>query len=128
MKYIYLLTALIFMGCGQKTVNVEKAPEVKTNIEVAQVSKPIEVKEEVGEVLNVEEVHQRVPEVVTPVLRKNETIIDEPKVVKNITSDVAPSCAMWSDGSNICTRISKRKASCTTNPVAHRMFSCLQWQ
>lgn len=133
MKYIYLLTALIFVGCSDKSPNVEKTEETKTKSEVANVTKTSEIHERVAEVIEATTLEEQIPEVETqvvktPAVRSNETMVDEPKVTKKITSDVPASCAMWSDGANICTRISKRKASCTTNPVKYRNISCLQWQ
>jgi len=95
------------MGCSDKSASVQKLPETKQKTEVVKVL--------------------QVPEPKRTVVR-NETLVEEPKVTKNIGADVPTSCAMWSDGSNICTRVSTRKASCTTNPVDQRMFSCLQWQ
>ena len=116
MKYLYLLTALIFMGCSDKSVAIEKLPESKQKMEVVKADK-------VTEVVETSEITKSKHE-----LLKNETLVDEPKVTKKIARDVPSSCAMWSDGSNICTRVSKKKASCTTNPIENRMFSCLQWQ
>ncbi|CAA6804332.1 MAG: Unknown protein, partial [uncultured Sulfurovum sp.] len=84
-----------------------------------------ETKVEVVEVANVTEVKNQVKSVVP----KNETIVEEPKVVKSIGTDIPTSCAMWSDGCNVCTRLANGKASCTTGPeCASKMFSCLQWQ
>ena len=115
MKYIYILTALIFMGCSEKTASVEKRVQkvIEPKVEIVQVANVVETKKEVASKKEV---------------LRNETVIEEPKVLKNIASDVPSSCAMWSDGSNICNRVSRGKASCTTNPVENRMFSCLQWQ
>ena len=140
MKYIYIAIALIFVGCSQKTPDAEKPIEAKVKSKVAEVTKTteiakavettnaVEVQEEVGTAVEAVTIEEKVPAVETHALKSNETIIDEPKVTKRVASDVPTSCAMWSDGANICTRISKRKASCTTNPITHRMVSCLQWQ
>ena len=111
MKYIYILVALIFMGCSEKAQTITKAAQAKEEIRIVETVIIAEQKE-----------------VVKQELARNETLVEDPKVVKSIASDVPSSCAMWSDGSNICTRVSQGKASCTTNPVANRMFSCLQWQ
>ena len=51
MKYIYLLTALIFVGCSDKSPNVEKTEETKTKSEVANVTKTSEIHERVAEVI-----------------------------------------------------------------------------
>jgi len=113
MKYIYLLTALVVMGCSDKTPSIEKNNERKIKIEVVEVAHVYERKK------------------VTPksVVPKNETLVPETKVTKKIDSDVPKSCAMWSDGCNVCTRTGGKKASCTTNPECHnKVFSCLQWQ
>ena len=123
MKYLYLLTAVLFIGCSDKSPKVEKVitPKVEAiQSEVKSVMQTEAVVENTKEVVT--------QEIVTPKIATNETIVEEPKVTKNIASDVPTSCAMWSDGSNICTRVSAGKASCTTNPVENRMFSCLQWQ
>jgi hypothetical protein len=111
---------MIFIGCSEKSPKVEKVIEPVVKIESVQVATP-----------QVETIKNEVVEVVetkTEALRSNETMVAEAKVTKNIASDVPSSCAMWSDGSNICTRVSTTKASCDTNPVANRMVSCLQWQ
>lgn len=115
-----MITALIFMGCSDKSASVQKLPETKKEIKVVQEIQAVK-EAKVPEVVQTIEVKKEV-------LRTNETLVEEPKVMKNIASDVPTSCAMWSDGSNICTRASSTKASCTTNPVENRMFSCLQWQ
>ncbi|CAA6799501.1 MAG: Unknown protein, partial [uncultured Sulfurovum sp.] len=94
----------------------DKSPEVK---------KAPETKVEVVEVANVTEVKNQVKSVVP----KNETIVEELKVVKSIGADIPTSCAMWSDGCNVCTRLANGKASCTSGAECkHKMFSCLQWQ
>lgn len=114
MKYIYILTALIFMGCSDKSASVQKVPEPKQKIEIVEVAKVTEVKEK-----SVKKV----------MLNRNETLVEEVTVIKNVASDIPSSCAMWSDGCNVCTRKGGGKASCTTNPECkHKMFSCLQWQ
>ncbi len=113
MKYIYVLVIMVFMGCSEKSAKVEV---------------PKQSKVEVVEVPNVSNIVETKVEIKKEQLRANETMVEEKKVIKNIASDVPSSCAMWSDGSNICTRVANRKASCTTNPVENRMFSCLQWQ
>ena len=110
MKYLFILTALLFIGCSEKTNTIAALPESSQKVEI------------------VEEVIVEPRVVQKNVAPRNEMIIIEPKVVKNVAKDVPSSCAMWSDGSNICTRVSRGKASCTTNPVENRMFSCLQWQ
>ncbi|CAA6816703.1 MAG: Unknown protein [uncultured Sulfurovum sp.] len=108
MKYLYLVVAIILMGCSQKSPEVIKVAETKTKVEVVEVAS-------VDEVVNVGS--------------KSETLIVEPKVTKNIGADIATSCEMWSDGCNVCTRLGNGKASCTTNPECqNKMFSCLQWQ
>ncbi len=108
MKYIYLLVAMIFIGCSDKSAKVEVP--VKNKIEVVEVANVVETKTKKLE------------------LKSNETMVEEVKVIKDVASDVPASCAMWSDGSNVCTRVGRGKASCTTNPVENRMLSCLQWQ
>ena len=123
MKYLYLLTALIFIGCSDKSTSVQKVAEPKTQTIVSEVKNVVV---EAKEVFVSEPLQQETVVVKSPV--QNLTMVEEPKVIKNIASDVPTSCAMWSDGSNICTRVSGGKASCTTNPVDQRMFSCLQWQ
>ena len=63
-----------------------------------------------------------------PIFVEEKVIVEEPKVTKDIKHDIPPSCAMWSDGCNVCSRISPKKASCTTYPACHnRLVSCLQW-
>ena len=111
MKYIYIVVAMLFVGCSDKSASVKKAPQSKQAVQVVETAVVGERKK-----------------VVKQKLAKNETLVEEVKVTKNIASDVPSSCAMWSDGSNVCSRVSRGKASCTTNPVANRMFSCLQWQ
>lgn len=112
MKYVYIVIAMMIVGCSDKSPKVEKVVESKAKVEVVQVA--------TVEAPKVKEVKAT--------LAKNETPVEEVKVTKNIAPDVPSSCAMWSDGSNVCNRVSAKKASCTTNPVAQRMFSCLQWQ
>lgn len=109
MKYVYIVIAMMIVGCSDKSPKVEKVVESKAKVEVVQVA-TVEAPK------------------VKATLAKNETLVEELKVTKNIAPDVPSSCAMWSDGSNVCNRVSAKKASCTTNPVAQRMFSCLQWQ
>ena len=128
MKYSYILVAMVFMGCSDKSPELEKVVEPVVT-QVQKVSEPVvevapvvtQFKEVVKPVIQVEPVRREA-------LRSNETMVAEPTVTKSIGSDIPTSCAMWSDGSNICTRVSSRKASCTTNPVGQKMFSCLQWQ
>jgi hypothetical protein len=109
MKYVYIVIAMMIVGCSDKSPKVEKVVESKAKVGVVQVATVEAAK-------------------VKATLAKNETPVEEVKVTKNIAPDVPSSCAMWSDGSNVCNRVSAKKASCTTNPVAQRMFSCLQWQ
>ena len=104
---------MIFMGCSQKSPEVIGHPDNATKVQVVEVAK----------------VQEFVKQEVKNIRFKNEIIVDEPKVVKNIDADIPTSCAMWSDGCNVCTRLAKGKASCTTGPdCTNRMFSCLQWQ
>lgn len=111
MKYFFILVAMIFMGCSEKSLEVNNA--VETKVEVVEVAHVMPVKQEVKRV----------------VLQKNEKVIEEPKVVKRIGADIPTSCVMWSDGCNVCTRLGNGKASCTTGPAcSNKMFSCLQWQ
>ncbi|NEW59705.1 hypothetical protein GSY74_00270 [Sulfurovum sp. bin170] len=101
MKYLYLIIGVIFIGCNSKSITVD----------TKRVVEPKHVVEE--ETIIVEE----------------KVIIEEPKITKNIKQDIPPSCAIWSDGCNVCTRLSTTKASCTTYPACHnRLVSCLQWQ
>lgn len=123
MKYLYLLTALIFIGCSDKSTSVQKVAEPKSQTVVSEVKNVVV---EAKEVLVSEPLKQET--VVAPSPAQNVTMVEEAKVTKNIGSDIPTSCVMWSDGSNVCTRISQRKASCTTNPIGQKMFSCLQWQ
>jgi hypothetical protein len=108
MKFVYLLVALVFMGCSQVEPKVEKAVEVPKKVETTEVKKVIEPKKEVV---------------------KKEEVLEEPKVTKKVGADIPTSCYMWSDGCNVCTKMGDgTKASCTTNPECiNRMFSCLQW-
>lgn len=106
MKYLYIVTAVFLMGCS---TTVPTEVEVKGDAIV----KPI----------------MPSPKQEQRAIKSNETVINEPKVIKNIASDVPASCVMWSDGCNVCTRTEKGKASCTTGPECiNRMFSCLEWQ
>jgi hypothetical protein len=113
MKHLYLVTAILFSlmvfgGCSEKTPKV-----AEQKVEVVEVAKVQETKDVVAK----------------NVIPKNETLVPEKKVTKNVDVDVPSSCAMWSDGCNVCTRTGGGKASCTTNPeCTHKMFSCLQWQ
>lgn len=104
MKLVYLMAALIFMGCSQVEPKVEKATE---KVEVVEVAKVGEVKKEPSK----------------------KELMEEPKVTKKVASDIPTSCYMWSDGCNVCTKMGNgKKASCTTNPECiNKMFSCLQW-
>jgi hypothetical protein len=124
MKYLYILVAMVFMGCSDKSPMIEKVVEPVVKVESAQIE-TVKIETPKIEILKNE---VKVVEAKKEVLRSNETMVDEPTVTKNIAADVPASCAMWSDGSNICNRLSTGKASCTTNPVENRMFSCLQWQ
>ena len=103
MKYLYLLIGIIFIGCNSKSITVE-TPKA-TSVE----SKKAIVKEE-------------------PIIVEETVVVEEPKVIKKIESDIPPSCAMWSDGCNVCNRVGVKKASCTTYPACHnRLVSCLRW-
>ncbi|CAA6827089.1 MAG: Unknown protein [uncultured Sulfurovum sp.] len=123
MKHLYLvvviLFSVVFLGaCSNKSPLVEKVSENK--VEVV----------EIAEVAEVEETQSIIPQTVSPkmVLRKNETLVEETKVMRNIGADIPTSCVMWSDGCNVCTRAGGGKASCTTGPkCSNKMFSCLQW-
>ncbi len=111
MKYLLILITLLFMACSEKTQNISTLSKSSQQIEVVEVAT----------------VEPRVVE--QKVVPRNETLIAEPKVIKNVPKDIPTSCAMWSDGCNVCTKIGKGKASCTTNPPCHnKLFSCLQWQ
>lgn len=114
MKYVYLVMALLFMGCSQVEPKVEKKVEKSPKIEVVEVAK-------------VEEAKKAPLKETKPM--KQEQIIEEPKVTKKVGADIPTSCFMWSDGCNVCTKIGDgTKASCTTNPECiNKMFSCLQW-
>jgi len=115
MKYIYLMVAVLFMGCSQIEPKVEKSVETAKKVEVVEVAKVDEVKKAV-----IKE---------TKPLKKKEEVIVEPKVIKTVGGDIPTSCFMWSDGCNVCTKVGNgKKASCTTNPECiNKMFSCLQW-
>lgn len=128
MKYLYLVVAVLFLGCS------DKSPEVEKVVIPSNVAKPV--------VTHVRQTVLSTPVVSTPVLSspvvemqeevhavsRHETIIEEPMVTKRIGSNVPSSCLKWSDGCNVCTRKGKGKASCTTNPECHnKVFSCLQW-
>ena len=140
MKYIYLLIVMVIVGCSDKSPKVEKSvlPENTVKVETAKVpnlSKVVEThrrKEVIEAVVPqtstvVEELIEE-KKVVTPTTHAT-TMVEEPMVTKNIGSNVPSSCAMWSDGCNVCTRKGGGKASCTTNPECqHKVFSCLQWQ
>jgi len=107
MKFVYLLVALVFVGCSQVEPKVEKAVETKKEAQVAEVKQAVEVKKETV---------------------KKEEVLDEPKVTKKVGADIPTSCYMWSDGCNVCTKVGDgTKASCTTNECTNKMFSCLQW-
>ena len=111
MKYLYIVVAMILMGCSEKSPEPIKVAEVKAEVVEVVQTEVVKVKE--------------VPAALAP----NETLVEETKVTKNIGSDIPSSCAMWSDGCNVCTRIGNGKASCTTGPdCKNKMFSCLQWQ
>ena len=119
MKYLYIMIAMIFMGCSDKAPIVEKVVETKAHVEVVEVQAPKLM--EVREVI-------RVKESVSP-MSANEILVPDAKVIKRIGSDIPSSCAMWSDGCNVCTRVGAGKASCDTGPeCTNKMFSCLQWQ
>ncbi len=118
MKYIsIILIVIFFLGCSDKILEViKKDPIDKTKTVERVKEKPIEVGAiEVVESANIDD----------------ETLVaDEHKVEKRIESDVPSRCQMWSDGCNVCTRISStsKKASCTVYPACHnRVVSCLQW-
>jgi hypothetical protein len=103
MKYLYLLIGIIFIGCNSKSIIEKPKKAIIETKKVVIKKKPIIIVEE-------------------------EVVVEEPKVTKDIKPDIPPSCAMWSDGCNVCTRISNRKASCTTYPACHnRLVSCLKW-
>ena len=138
MKNVYVITAILLGtillgGCIDKS---RKVTEHKVQVEVVEVANVQETKERVFSRVAPRNV---IPKNVVPrnvvrrnvvrrnIIPRNETLVEEKKIIKRIASDVPTSCAMWSDGSNICTRVSRGKASCTANPVQNRMFSCLQW-
>lgn len=103
MKYLYLLIGIIFIGCNSKSITVE-APKASS-----EETKQVVVEEK-------------------PIVVEEKVVVEEPKLTKDIKPDIPPSCAMWSDGCNVCSRISTKKASCTTYPACqNRMVSCLQW-
>ncbi len=113
MRYLYLVVAMVLMGCSSKESNVEVATQTQSKIEVVEVAK-------------VEESKKAQPKLK---LNPNETLIEEPMVTKPIAPDVPAACVKWSDGCNVCTRKGGGKAICTTNPECkHKIFSCLQWQ
>ena len=141
MKYIYLLIVMVIVGCSDKSPKVEKSvlPENTVKVETAKVpnlSKAVEThtRKEVIEAVVPQTsrvVEERIEEkkITTPPTTHVTTMVEEPMVTKNIGSNVPSSCAMWSDGCNVCTRKGGGKASCTTNPECqHKVFSCLQWQ
>jgi hypothetical protein len=102
---------MIFGGCSEKSLKIEKVIESK--VKIVKVTKVQESKNEVAKNL----------------IPKNETLVEEKKVIKQIDADIPTSCAMWSDGCNVCTRTGGGKATCTSNSECrHKMFSCLQWQ
>ena len=111
MKYLYLMVGVIFIGCSSKDITLD-SPKVNKSKTTQVVTKPKKAVEEEEQIIVEEEV-----------------VVEEPKVTKNIKYDIPPSCASWSDGCNVCSRISSKKASCTTYPACHnRMISCLKWQ
>ena len=138
MKYVCMLVVMAFVGCSDKSTIVEKieknvvAPTATVeSIEVKKAEVTTlrqEIKSEVVENKVISTQRIEVIEKVEPTPVSRQSIIEEPKVTKRNTSNVPTSCEMWSDGSNVCTRVSNSKASCTTNPVGQKMFSCLQWQ
>lgn len=119
MKYIsIILIVIFFLGCSDKVLEIiNKHPTDKTKTVERVKEKPVEV---VGAI-----------EVVESANIDDKTLVaDEHKVEKRIQSDVPARCQMWSDGCNVCTRISSTatKASCTVYPACNnRVLSCLQW-
>ncbi len=122
MKYLYIiLIGIVLVNCSDKVVEVKEVVEKPTPISsVVEVVKEKEKPIEVGAI-----------EVVESANIDDATLVaDEHKVEKRIESDVPSRCQMWSDGCNVCTRISStsKKASCTVYPACHnRVVSCLQW-
>jgi len=110
MKYLYLLIGVIFIGCNSKSITVETPKTTKTEV------KKVEIKE------------KKVIKKKKPIIVEEQVVAEEPKETKSIQPDIPPKCMMWSDGCNVCTRLSNRKASCTTYPACHnRLVSCLKW-
>ena len=114
MKFVYLIVALVFMGCTKVQPPAEEPlpGAVPKNVEVPSVKKVMDAKK--AEVKN---------EAV-----ETKEVFEEPKTIKRVEGDIPSSCFMWSDGCNVCTKVGDgTKASCTTNECSNKMFSCLQW-
>jgi hypothetical protein len=115
MKYLYLIVSIIFIGCSDKSATIEPEKEAVAPVEKVQVASTPTI--ETPKVVMEESV----------VLESDPVVVPEEKVTKIIKSDVPSSCAEWSDGCNVCTRLSGTKASCTKNPCTNRVVSCLRW-
>jgi len=109
MKYLCLLIGILFIGCSSKSITVDTSKTTKIEVKKVIAKKKPVIKEK-------------------PIVFEEEVVVEEPKITKNIKYDIPKSCAMWSDGCNVCTRIDAKKASCTTYPECHnRLVSCLKW-
>lgn len=114
MKFVYLIVALVFMGCTQVQPPAEEPLPVAVpkNVEVPSVKKVMDAKK-----VDVKKETVQTKEV-----------FEEPKTIKRVEGDIPASCFIWSDGCNVCTKVGDgTKASCTTNDCSNKMFSCLQW-
>lgn len=119
MKFVYLIVALVFMGCTKVQPPAEEPLPVAVpkNVEVPSVKK----------VMDAKKLEAKKAEVKKEAAQTKE-VFEEPKTIKRVGGDIPTSCFMWSDGCNVCTKVGDgTKASCTTNECSNKMFSCLQW-
>jgi hypothetical protein len=123
-KYLYLIIGVIFVGCSGKNMTLRDS-KTKIETEKQEIAKVKSKPKLTTVTLSQNKIKEKIEE---KIIVEEEVVVDEPKIKKKIKYDVPRSCAMWSDGCNVCTRIDAKKASCTTYPECHnRIISCLKW-